>query len=57
MHALEIGVFFGKSLAMWSDYLRPDATLHGVDISLANFNSPDGRSFLIEEGAFTRGRW
>ena len=55
VHALEIGVFFGKSLAMWSDYLRPDATLHGVDISLANFNSPDGRSFLIEQGAFSRG--
>ena len=55
VHALEIGVFFGKSLAMWSDYLRPDATLHGVDISLANFNSPDGRSFLIDQGAFTRG--
>lgn len=29
---LEIGVFRGGSLAMWRDYLGPDATIFGIDI-------------------------
>jgi hypothetical protein len=34
---LEIGVFYGKSLALWCDALSSDATVHGVDINLARW--------------------
>lgn len=33
---LELGVFHGKSLAMWSEYFA-QGTVHGVDINLKHF--------------------
>ena len=50
---LEVGVWYGKSLAMFSDFLAPDATIHGVDISLARWNTHSAE--LRDMGAFRRG--
>ena len=57
VHFLEVGVWFGKSLAMWSDYFDDTsaggtATIHGVDIHLKRFN--EHRTELSEQGAFRR---
>lgn len=35
VHVLEIGVYSGGSLDMWSDYFGPQASLYGVDIEPA----------------------
>lgn len=50
---LEVGVWYGKSLAMFSDFLAADATIHGVDINLARWNTHSAE--LREMGAFRRG--
>ena len=35
-HFLEIGIFQGRSLAMWSDYFK-NATINGIDINTKEF--------------------
>lgn len=46
---LELGVLYGRSIAMWSDYF-PNGQIHGLDVSLGPFerNQPT----LLELGAF-----
>jgi hypothetical protein len=45
---LEIGVYKGASLAMWSEYF-PDATIHGLDLFGEN-TKEDVSAFLSEQG-------
>lgn len=49
INLLEIGVFHGKSLAMWCDYF-PNGMIYGVDINLSSYhvNEP----ILRKHGAF-----
>jgi len=54
---LELGVWFGKSLAMWADYFDDGSdvgscTVHGVDIDLRRFHAH--RPELTALGAFRR---
>ena len=50
---LEIGVWYGKSLAMWADYFTSgSATIIGIDISLTRWH--EHRPDLEQMGAFTR---
>jgi len=44
---LEIGVFKGASLAMWSEYF-PDTEIWGVDL-FADHSEADVRSYLLDE--------
>ena len=39
VQVLEIGIWYGKSLAMWADYFKeaPGATIYGIDISLSHY--------------------
>jgi len=46
---LELGVFHGKSLAMWCDYF-PNSMIHGIDINLSYFNEQKLRKL----GAFSK---
>ena len=46
---MEIGIFNGKSIAMWVDYF-PNGTIYGVDQSLVKFEH--NTSVLFEQGAF-----
>ena len=50
---LEIGIFQGRSLAMWSDYFK-NATINGIDINTKEFylTKPE----LEKMGAFTKGK-
>lgn len=50
---LEIGVWYGKSLAMWCDYFTSGTCIiYGVDINLDRFQ--EHRRELERMGAFTR---
>uniref|UniRef100_A0A6C0C7X5 Methyltransferase n=1 Tax=viral metagenome TaxID=1070528 RepID=A0A6C0C7X5_9ZZZZ len=46
---LEIGIFNGKSIAMWADYF-PNGTIYGIDQSLVKLEY--NLSVLFEQGAF-----
>lgn len=46
---MEIGIFNGKSIAMWADYFE-NGTIYGVDINLKTFYGY--RKNLIKDGAF-----
>jgi len=46
---LELGVFYGKSLVMWSDYF-PNGHIYGIDISLKRYN--ESIDTLKRHGAF-----
>ena len=46
---LEIGVFQGRALAMWSDYFS-NGKIYGIDINITEFNLM--KKELIEMGAF-----
>jgi len=58
VHFLEVGVWYGKSLAMWADFFGVDGspsgtcTIHGVDIHLGRFY--EHRPELERQGAFRR---
>ena len=49
----EVGILKGTGLAMWSDFLPADATVHGVDCSLARWHAHSAE--LRAMGAFRRG--
>jgi len=50
---LEVGVWYGKSLAMWADYFTSgDAQIHGVDINLRRWR--EHKPELESLGAFSR---
>ncbi len=46
---LELGVLYGRSIAMWSEYF-PNGQIHGIDISLGPFNRE--KRELEKAGAF-----
>ena len=46
---MEIGIFNGKSIAMWADYFA-NGTIYGVDINLKTFNNYSDT--LKKDGAF-----
>uniref|UniRef100_A0A0G4H9Q7 Methyltransferase domain-containing protein n=1 Tax=Chromera velia CCMP2878 TaxID=1169474 RepID=A0A0G4H9Q7_9ALVE len=48
---LEVGVWYGKSLAMWSEYFE-ECVVHGIDINLGRFRKH--RPDLEKAGAFSR---
>jgi hypothetical protein len=49
INLLELGIFHGKSLAMWSDYFA-NGMIYGIDISLKDFY--DNEKDLRRHGAF-----
>jgi hypothetical protein len=49
LNLLELGIFHGKSLAMWSDYFV-NGTIHGIDINLKYYY--ENLSKLTNLGAF-----
>lgn len=49
LNLLELGIFYGKSLAMWSDYFV-NGSIYGIDISLKYFYEHE--SILKKRGAF-----
>lgn len=51
IYLLEVGVWYGKSLAMWADWFE-SATIVGVDVSLKRFQHH--RQELLKLGAFQR---
>ena len=50
INLLELGVFYGKSLAMWADYFV-NGMIYGIDISLKRFY--ENEQELKKHGAFT----
>jgi hypothetical protein len=52
INLLELGVYHGKSIAMWSDYFVR-GTIYGVDICLKPYN--DNAGTLRKYGAFKNG--
>jgi cephalosporin hydroxylase len=50
INLLEIGIFQGRSLAMWSDYFS-SGNIYGADISVVEFNLM--REYLHSLGAFS----
>ena len=50
INILELGIFHGKSLAMWSDYF-PNGKIYGIDIDLKPYTENIPK--LKREGAFT----
>lgn len=49
INLLELGVFYGKSLAMWTEYFS-NGKIYGIDISLKRFNEEE--QTLKKYGAF-----
>jgi hypothetical protein len=49
IHVVEVGIYGGGSLALWRDYLGPDAYVHGVDIE------PDCKQFESDQIDITIG--
>lgn len=49
---LELGVWYGKSLAMWADWFQKDTIIYGIDIHLDRFK--EHRPALEAAGAFQR---
>jgi predicted O-methyltransferase YrrM len=49
LNLLELGIFYGKSLAMWSDYF-PKSMIYGIDLKLDLFSNH--KKDLVKLGAF-----